>query len=487
MKHKYVISIDQGTTSSLVLVLNEKIEVVDTFVHHFEQIINGEEVFQDADLIYKGVKDILDQAIEKYKKENICAIGITNQRETTVVFDKKGNPIMNAIGWQSKHTKEICENWKILGYETYVKRVTGLPINPYFSASKMSWFLTQDIVKEYKNRNDALFGTMDAYLLYRLTDGKSYFTDVTNASRTMLFDINKMHYDEKLLTDFKIPINMLPKVKPNTYEFGYYQGIPIKAMIGDQQSALFGHLAFECGTMKTTYGTGAFILMNTGDKVFKSKKGLISTVAFQIDEKPVYALEGSIFVAGSSVNWLKDNLSLIHTSSESEEFALSSNKEIYFVPAFVGLGAPYWDSDVRGAMFGITADVNKYDIVKATLDAIAYQVKDVVDVMVKESTIPLKKVFIDGGVTNNNYLMQFQSDLLRCPLIKPKNTEVTALGAAFLAGLGSIYPNIQYIIDNKKTLKEFKPLMKQSIAVKKYKGWQKAVKSARSYKLKSRL
>lgn len=482
MKNKYVIAIDQGTTSSVVLVLNEKIEVVESFVHEFEQIINKEAVFQDAQMIYEGVKEILDQAIDKYKKENISAIGITNQRETTVVFDKFGNPITYAIGWQSKHTVEICENWKILGYENYVKNVTGLPINPYFSASKMAWFLMNDKVDMYKSDNNALFGTMDTFLLYKLTEGKSYFTDITNASRTMLFDINKLTYDKKLLNDFGIPLEMLPKVKPNKYDFGSYRGIPIKAMIGDQQSALFGHLAFECGTMKTTYGTGAFILMNTGDEVIKSEKGLISTIAFQIDEKPVYALEGSIFVAGSSINWLKDNMSFFDKSSESEAYALSSKNEMYFVPAFVGLGAPYWDSDVRGAMFGITADVSKYDVVKATLDAIAYQVKDVVDVMIKESLIPIKKVFIDGGVTNNNYLMQFQSDLLRCPLIKPKNTEVTALGAAFLAGLGNIYPNIDYLINNKKTLREFKPLMKQSVALEKYKGWQKAVKSAQHYK-----
>lgn len=482
MKDKFVIAIDQGTTSSLVAVLDYQTNIVETLTHEFKQIIIEDKVLQDADEIYEGLKKILDTAIKKYGKENIISIGITNQRETTVVFDKLGTPLTYAIGWQSKHTKEICETWQILGYEPYVKKVTGLPINPYFSASKMAYLLNDEKVKSYIADNNALFGTMDTYLLYKLTNTKSFYTDVTNASRTMLFDIHKIKYDEKLLEHFKIPKNMLAEVKPNIYDFGSYQGIPIKAMIGDQQSALFGHLAFERGSMKATYGTGAFILMNTGNQVFDSKKGLISTIAYQINGKPTYALEGSIFVAGSSVNWLKEQLCLIDESKESEDYANKSKTQIYFVPAFVGLGAPYWDSDVRGAMFGITADVNKYDIVKATLDAIAYQVKDVVDVMIKESKIPLKKVFIDGGVTKNNYLMQFQSDLLRCPLTKPVNTEITALGAGYLAGLGTIYKDFEYLIHHKKILKEFNPKMDHNEAISKYKGWQKAVKSAQSYK-----
>lgn len=482
MKDKYIISIDQGTTSSLVAVLDYKTNILETFSHEFKQIISEDKVLQDVNEIYKGLKNILDEAIDKYGKENIVAIGITNQRETTVVFDKSGNPLTYAIGWQSKHTKEICETWQILGYEPYVKKVTGLPINPYFSASKMAYFLQDEKIKDYIDDNNALFGTIDTYLLYKLTDGKSFYTDVTNASRTMLFDIHKGVYDKKLLEHFMIPEKMLAEVKPNIYDFGSYRGIPIKAMIGDQQSALFGHLAFERGSMKATYGTGAFILMNTGNQVYDSKKGLISTIAYQIGDKPTYALEGSIFVAGSSINWLKEQLCLIDETKESEDFANKSKTEIYFVPAFVGLGAPHWDSDVRGAMFGITAEVNKYDIVKATLDAIGYQVKDVVDVMIKESKIPLKKVYIDGGVTNNDYLMQFQADLLRCPLIKPINTEITAIGAGYLAGLGTIYKDLDYLIKHKEIFKEYNPLMPHQEAISSYKGWQKAVKSAQSYK-----
>lgn len=482
MKDKYIISIDQGTTSSLVAVLDYKTNILETFTHEFKQIISDDKVLQDVNEIYKGLKNILDEAIDKYGKENIVAIGITNQRETTVVFDKLGNPLTYAIGWQSKHTKEICETWQILGYEPYVKKLTGLPINPYFSASKMAYFLQDKKIKDYIDDDNALFGTMDTYLLYKLTNGKSFYTDVTNASRTMLFDIHKGVYDKKLLEHFMIPEKMLAEVKPNIYDFGSYRGIPIKAMIGDQQSALFGHLAFERGSMKATYGTGAFILMNTGNQVYDSKKGLISTIAYQIGDKPTYALEGSIFVAGSSINWLKEQLCLIDETKESEDFANKSKTEIYFVPAFVGLGAPHWDSDVRGAMFGITAEVNKYDIVKATLDAIGYQVKDVVDVMIKESKIPLKKVYIDGGVTNNDYLMQFQADLLRCPLIKPINTEITAIGAGYLAGLGTIYKDLDYLIKHKEIFKEYNPLMPHQEAISSYKGWQKAVKSAQSYK-----
>ncbi len=482
MKSKYVLAIDQGTTSSVVAVVNEKAELVEIFCHNFEQIINKDAVLQDAKVIYEGVKEILDAAILKYKPENIVSIGITNQRETTVVFDKKGNPITYAIGWQSKHTKEICDTWKALGYEDYAKKITGLPINPYFSASKMAHLLEDENVLSHVNDDNALFGTMDTFLLYKLTDGKSYYTDVTNASRTLLFDLRKQKYDSKLLNLFNIPLKMLPEVKPNKTVFGYYKNIPITAMIGDQQSALFGHLAFERGTMKVTYGTGAFILMNTGNKVFPSQMGLISTIAFQIDGKPIYALEGSIFVAGSSVKWLKDQLGIIASSKESEKLALQSHKKIYFVPAFVGLGAPYWDTDVRGAMFGITADVNKCDLVKATLNAIAFQVKDVVDVMIKESKIPLEKVYIDGGVSNNGYLMQFQSDLLRCPLIKPENTEITVLGAAFLAGLGTIFPDLEYIKKHQKVKKHYQPKMSFSEATAEYQGWQKAVKSARTYK-----
>ncbi|MFA5720169.1 MAG: glycerol kinase GlpK [Acholeplasmataceae bacterium] len=482
MKDKYILSIDQGTTSSRVVVLDYKANLVKIYSHHFEQIHKHNAVLQDANVIFNGVKSILDQAIHDFKKENIIAIGITNQRETTVIFNREGNPLDYSISWQSKHTQEICDSWKTLGYEPYIKETTGLELNAYFSASKMVHFLNMPKLKPYLLNNDALFGTMDTYLLYRLTDGHAFYTDITNASRTMLLDIHSGTYDEKLLSLFNIPKHMLPEVKPNQYDFGSYQGIPIKAMIGDQQSALFGHLAFQKGNMKVTYGTGAFILMNTGLEAFKSNTGLITTIAYQLDNQIYYAIEGSIFVAGSSVKWLRDKLEVIQTSAESESLAKQSKKRMYFVPAFVGLGAPYWDTKVRGSMFGITEDVTKHDIIKATLDAIAYQVKDVVDVMIKESKTPLESVYIDGGASDNNYLMQFQSDLLRCPLIKPKETEITALGAGFMAGLGGLYKDIDYIKSNQSIIKTFKPMSSYKTSVELHSGWKKAVKSAQTFK-----
>lgn len=482
MSTKYILSIDQGTTSSRVVVLDENSHLVELFSHEFDQIYIEDAVLQDAEVIYQGVLDLLNQAIHKYKKENIQAIGITNQRETTVCFRKNGNPITYSISWQSKHTKEICDTWKTLGYEPFIKKITGLQLNPYFSASKMRYFLDDDVVKPYVENKDALFGTMDTYLLYRLTKGKSFYTDMTNASRTMVYDINHLEYSDKLLDLFNIPKWMLPEVKPNQFEFGLYEGIPITAMIGDQQSALFGHLAFQKGSMKVTYGTGAFILMNIGKNAFISNKGLISTIAFSYNNEITYALEGSIFVAGASVKWLRDQLQIIKASSESEALAFRSQKRMYFVPAFVGLGAPYWDTDVRGAMFGITQDVNKCDIAKATLDAIAFQVKDVVDVMIRETEIPLEEVHIDGGASDNGYLMQYQSDLLRCPLIKPSETEMTALGAGFLAGLGNIYPSDDFLKQQQTIFKNYYPKIKYKEAVEDYNGWKKAVLSAQSYK-----
>ncbi len=482
MKGKYILAIDQGTTSSRVVVLDEFSHLVTMYSHNFEQIYRNDEILQDANLIYEGVKRILDQAINDYGIENIHSIGVTNQRETTVIFNKKGMPLDYSISWQSKHTQEICDTWKTLGYEPYIKDKTGLEVNAYFSASKMVYFLNKPELKKAIDKKDAFFGTMDTYILYRLTDGKSYYTDVTNASRTMLLDISTLKYDEKLLSLFKIPLSMLPEVKANKYQYGYYRGIPITAMIGDQQSALFGHLAFEKGTMKVTYGTGAFILMNTGTEKFKSETGLITTIAYELDNKIYYAIEGSIFVAGSSVKWLRDKLTVIKTSKESEELARKSKKRVYFVPAFVGLGAPYWDTDVRGSMFGITEDTTKNDIIKATLDAIAFQVKDVVDVMIKESKTPLERVYIDGGASDNNYLMQFQSNLLRCPLVKPKETEITALGVGFLAGLGTLYKNIDFIKENQKILKKFTPVSSYKESLEDYEGWKKAVKSARTFK-----
>lgn len=479
---KYVISIDQGTTSSRVVVLNKETEIVEIFSHEFKQIFKDDKVLQDSEEIFLGVKDILDKAINKYHKENIQAIGITNQRETTVIFDLEGKPLDYAISWQSKHTKEICDNWKALGFNPLVKDITGLEINPYFSASKMVYLLNKKEIKEYLKNKKALFGTMDTFLLYRLTNGKSYFTDITNASRTMIYNIHKKTYSKRLLELFKIDEQMLPEVKSNKELFGYYNDIPILAMIGDQQSALFGHLALEKAAMKVTYGTGAFILMNTGLKPYKSELGLLSTIFYEMDNKTYYALEGSIFIAGASVLWLKDQLNIISTSSESEELAISSNNTMYFVPAFVGLGAPYWDSDVRGAMFGITQDVNKNDIIKATLNAIAYQVKDVVEVMIKDTKMPLLEVYVDGGVSKNDYLMQFQSELLRCPLIKPTESEVTALGAGFLAGLGNLFPSLDYIKDKRKIFKKYEPKLKYSEVAKLYDGWLNAVNSARTYK-----
>lgn len=476
----YIFSIDQGTTSSRVLIINQNGEIVKIYQKDFNQIYDGAKVLQDANVVYETVKWCLDEAFKFANKDKVHAIGITNQRETTVLFDQNGIPLDYAISWQSKHTEEICESWRQLGYEPYVKKSTGLVINPYFSASKMKYLLQTNQDKDLSN---AKFGTMDTYILYRLTNGKSYKTDVSNASRTMLYNIYELKYDKKFLDLTQIPEHMLPEVCSSDHLFGYYQGVPITGILGDQQAALYGHLALNPGEMKVTYGTGCFILMNTGNKVHISKKGLISTVAWQIGNEVSYALEGSIFVAGSSVKWLRDQLHIIDTAQESEALAYEATHDLYFVPAFVGLGAPYWDTDVRGTMFGITADIDKKDIVKATLNAVGYQVKDVVDVMISDTEIPLETVGIDGGLSNNNYLMQFQSDLLRCPLKRISTAEVTGLGVAYVAGLKvGFFESIESIRKHNQIIRLFTPKMPLKESKRLYQGWQKAVSISQLYK-----
>lgn len=477
---KFLFSIDQGTTSSRVLIINEQGQIQQIFQKDFNQLYDGAKVLQDASVVYDTVRWCLDEAFKYAINDEVLAIGITNQRETTVLFDQTGIPLDYAISWQSKHTEEICESWRQLGFEPYIKKSTGLVINPYFSASKIRYLLDKHKNEDLTN---CYFGTMDTYILYRLTNGKSFKTDVSNASRTMLYNIHQMRYDQKILDLTGIPKHMLPEVCPSNSLFGYYNGVPITGILGDQQSALFGHLALNPGEMKVTYGTGCFILMNTGNKVHMSKKGLISTVAWQIDDEVTYALEGSIFVAGSSVKWLRDQLQVIKTAEESEKLAMDATHDLYFVPAFVGLGAPYWDTDVRGTMFGITADIDKKDIVRATLNAVGYQVKDVVDVMISDTEIPLETVGIDGGLSNNNYLMQFQSDLLRCPLKRIATPEVTGLGVAYLAGLKTgFFPSLE-IIAKQAVIKElFIPKMSLKNAKRLYQGWQKAVSISQLYK-----
>lgn len=476
----YIFAIDQGTTSSRVLVIDKNANIIRIFQKDFNQIFEGAKVLQDANQVYETVIHCLDKAFEFVGHAKVHSIGITNQRETTVLFDKSGCPIDYAISWQSKHTEDICDSWRQLGYEPYIKKTTGLVINPYFSSSKIRCLLN---THKDKDLSQFKFGTMDTYILYRLTEGKSFLTDVTNASRTMLFNIHTLTYDKKILELLDIPVSMLPTVMPSNSIFGYYKGVPITGILGDQQSALFGHLALSPGEMKVTYGTGCFILMNTGSKVHVSKKGLISTIAWQIDDEVTYALEGSIFVAGSSIQWLRDQLQIITTAPESEALAYEAIHNLYFVPAFVGLGAPYWDTDVRGTMFGITADIDKKDIVRATLNAVAYQVKDVVDVMISETEIPLETVGIDGGLSNNNYLMQFQSDLLRCPLKKSATTEVTGLGVAYLSGIKiGFFDSLESIRKTTQVKKLFVPEMALKIAKNYYQGWQKAVRISQLYK-----
>lgn len=489
---KYIIALDQGTTSSRAILFNDQGEIVGISQKEFRQI------FPQPGWVEHDPMEILTTQVsvtEALISENnidpasVKAIGITNQRETTVVWDKTtGEPVYNAIVWQDKRTAPLCEAMKAKGLSDYVRNATGLVIDSYFSGTKIKWIL--DHVPGAREKAEAgklLFGTVDTWLIWNLTGRKVHATDVSNASRTMLFNIRELKWDEKLLAELSIPKSMLPEVKCSADDFGNYRfkntEIPVLGVAGDQQAALFGQACFEPGMAKNTYGTGCFMLMNTGDKIHLSNNGLITTIAWSIDNKVEYALEGSVFIAGAAIQWLRDSLGLIDESKDSEYFAakaLGSN-DVYVVPAFAGLGAPYWDMYARGAIFGLTRDTGKDHIIKATLESLAYQTKDVLMAMQEDTGLQLARLKVDGGACANNILMQFQADILGTEVERPEVIESTALGAAFLAGIKAGLWKKQDLIAMRKVQKIFKPEMDNAARQKLYAGWKKAVARTRNW------
>lgn len=494
---QYILSLDQGTTSSRAILFNKKGEIVHIaqkeFTQHFPKPgwveHNANEIWGSILAVIAGV---LSEA--SVKPEQVAAIGITNQRETTVVWDKHtGLPVYNAIVWQSRQTADICEQLKQQGYDELFRAKTGLLIDAYFSGTKVKWILDNvEGAREKAEKGDLLFGTIDTWLIWKLSGGQAHVTDYSNASRTLLFNIHELKWDDEILDILGIPKSMLPEVRPSSevyattvpYHF-FGQEVPIAGAAGDQQAALFGQACFEEGMAKNTYGTGCFMLMNTGEKAVQSKHGLLTTIAWGIDGKVEYALEGSIFVAGSAIQWLRDGLRMIKQAQDSEAYAekVASTDGVYVVPAFVGLGTPYWDSDVRGAVFGLTRGTTKEHFIRATLESLAYQTKDVLTSMEADSGISLKTLRVDGGAVKNNFLMQFQSDILGVPVERPVINETTALGAAYLAGLAVGYWKDRSEIATQWQLeRSFEPRMDKEKQKALYDGWKKAVKAAMVFK-----
>ncbi|MGY0218883.1 glycerol kinase GlpK [Endozoicomonadaceae bacterium StTr2] len=490
---KYILSLDQGTTSSRAIVFDHNGEIVGVsqqeFTQHYPQ---AGWVEHDPMEIWSTQRGVLAGVLAKtdIKPEQIAAIGITNQRETTVVWDKNtGRPVYNAIVWQCRRTASICEQLKRDGLEDYVRENTGLVVDAYFSGTKVAWILDNvEGAREKAENGDLLFGTIDTWLTWKLTEGRVHVTDYTNASRTMLFNIKTLEWDEKMLKALNIPRSMLPEVKSCSEVYGEAsvngKMVPIAGIAGDQQAALFGQLALEKGMAKNTYGTGCFLLMNTGEEPVKSENGLLTTIAYGLDGKVNYALEGSVFVAGASIQWLRDELGLIRDAADSEYFAtkVKDTNGVYVVPAFVGLGAPYWDSYARGAIVGLTRGANRNHIVRATLESLAYQSRDVLDAMQKDSGLPLNQLNVDGGAVANNFLMQFQSDILNTQVVRPKVIETTAAGAAYLAGLAVGYwKNTEDLQQNISADRSFEPAMEEEQREKRYRGWQRAVERSRNW------
>lgn len=490
--NKYIMALDQGTTSSRCILYNKKGEIVSLAQKEFKQIYpKGGWVEHDPMEIWSTQIGVAQEALYKIDAtfENIQAIGITNQRETTVVWDKHtGLPIYNAIVWQCRRTAEFCDKLKAKGLSESFKSKTGLLIDAYFSGTKLRWIL--DHVKgarEKAENGELLFGTIETWLIWKLSMGRVHVTDYSNASRTMLFNINTLKWDDEILKELNIPKNMLPNPMPSSCIYGETDpvifGGPIKiaGAAGDQQAALFGQTCFKEGEVKNTYGTGCFLLMNTGEKPVESQNGLLTTIAWGLDGKVNYALEGSIFVAGAAVQWLRDELEIIHSSSESEIMAASveDSDGVYVVPAFVGMGAPYWNPYARGSIFGLTRGANKNHLVRATLESLAYQTTDLLNAMEEDSNIKLAVLKVDGGASANNLLMQIQADLLDTIVHRPKCIETTSLGAAYLAGLAVGYwKNKEDVIENWQIDKTFEPNILPAKRQAMLKGWQKAVKCA---------
>lgn len=493
----YILAIDQGTTSTRAIIYNHAGEAIANSQKEITQFFpNDGWVEHNPNEIWNSAQSVIADAFiqSNLKPAQIAAIGITNQRETTVVWNKHtGQPVYPAIVWQSRQSAAIAEQLKAQNLATFFQEKTGLTIDSYFSATKLRWILDQVPGAQAKaQQGDLLFGTIDTWLVWKLSGGSVHVTDYTNASRTMLFNINTLTWDEEILTLLNIPPAMLPNVASNSEIYGYAKSyhffgseVPIASLAGDQQAALFGQMAFEPGMIKNTYGTGSFIVMNTGETPHYSQHHLLTTIAYALDGKITYALEGSIFVAGSSIQWLRDGLQMIQDSKDSETLAkqATSHDEVYFVPAFVGLGAPYWDQEARGAMFGLTRQTTKEDIAKATLQAIAYQVRDIFETMEADTGIRIPLLKVDGGAARNDYLLQFQADILDTPIQRADDLETTARGVAFLAGLAVGYwkdlAELQAIF---KTGKTFTPSMSETKRQALYAGWKQAVAATQVFK-----
>lgn len=489
---KYIMALDAGTTSNRCILFNEKGEVCSVAQKEFTQYFPKPGwVEHDADEIWSSQLGVAVEAMSKIGAvaADIAAIGITNQRETAIVWDKKtGAPVYHAIVWQCRRTSEYCDTLKDKGLTEVYRKKTGLIIDAYFSATKIRWILDNvEGARKRAEQGELLFGTVETWLIWKLTKGLVHVTDYSNASRTMLFNIRDLKWDEEILEELQIPVNMLPKPVPSSCVYGmadasYFGGeIPIAGAAGDQQAALFGQTCFTAGEAKNTYGTGCFMLMNTGETPVFSSNGLVTTIAWGLNGTVNYALEGSIFVAGAAIQWLRDELHLIDSASDSEYMAgkVNDTNGCYVVPAFTGLGAPYWDQYARGSIVGITRGVNKYHIIRATLESLAYQVNDVLKAMEADSGIEVRALKVDGGASANNFLMQFQSDMIGAPVHRPDCVETTAMGAAYLAGLAVDYwTNKESVIQNWQVDRVFKPGMPEVERLKKIKGWDKAVKYA---------
>ena len=486
---KYILAIDQGTTSSRAMIIDENLNIVSSFQQEVANTFpHPGWVLMDGYEIWVSVEYVCIKAVEKARIniQDIAAIGITNQRETTIVWDKKtGLPVYDALVWQSRQSAGICEEISKKGYGPLIKETTGLTVDPYFSASKIRCILDNiEDGDERAKKGELLFGTVDSWLVYKLTKGKVHVTDVTNASRTMLMNLKTLDWDDKMLQIFNIDRSMLPKICDSSQIYGYTDllgvQIPICSICGDQQSALFGQMCFEKGQCKNTYGTGCFLLFNAGNEPIYSKYDLITSVGWKIKDEVVYVLEGSVFVAGAAIQWLRDGLKVIDNAAQTETIAksLSDSAGVYVVPAFTGLGAPYWSQNTRGAIFGLTRGTTTNHIIRATLESLAYQSYDVIEAMQKDTNTKITSLQVDGGASNNDYLMQFQADILQTEIARPSNFETTALGAAMLAGLSSgLFKDKKDLLSKKEIDKVYQPQLDKNTVNDLIEGWKKAINS----------
>lgn len=495
---KYILSIDQGTTSSRAILFDKQGNIVHSSQKEFTQFFpKSGWVEHDAQEIWGSVLSVIASVLTESgnQPEDVHAIGITNQRETTVVWNKNtGKPVYHAIVWQSRQTQSIIDELKREKLDSFFKEKTGLMLDPYFSATKVKWILDHvDGAREQAKNGELLFGTIDTWLIWKLSNGKKHVTDYSNASRTMLYNIFEQCWDKEICEKLNIPMEILPDVASSSEVYAqtdpsvfFGKQIDIAGVAGDQQAALFGQCCFDKGMAKNTYGTGCFMLLNTGEEAISSSSGLLTTIAWGLNGKVTYALEGSVFVAGSAIQWLRDGLRMFKNAAESESYAnrVESTEGVYVVPAFVGLGTPYWDSDARGSIFGLSRGTTKEHFIRATLESLAYQTKDVLDTMENDSMVDVEVLRVDGGAVSNEFLMQFQSDLLNVPVELAKLNETTALGAAFLAGLSTgFWKNEQELSAMRESQRLYEPKMDETKRSQLYRGWKKAVEATRIFKL----